>query len=85
MSVAEDTLKRLDEGDEEHKAALADLKAKWARDDAETKAERLGVLAAFEQGAKDRAEAKARVVAEEPPRMSSLPAVVWGEPGADQT
>ena len=91
MSVVSDTIARLEAGDKEHAAALEALKGLWAREDARIKGERMDVLAAFEQGARDREAAKrkltevpaavtAPVQPVEAPRMSSLPATNWDGP-----
>jgi hypothetical protein len=60
MSVESDTLARIDQGDKDHERDLAGLKSHWEREDAVTKENRDKTLAAFEQGAKDRAEARKR-------------------------
>lgn len=61
MSAESDTLARLDQGDKDHERDLAEVKALWEREDAVTKENRDKVLASFEQGARDRAEARQRV------------------------
>jgi hypothetical protein len=79
----------IEQGAREAEVALVDLKALWEREDVATAANRAAILAAHEQGARDREEARLRhggapTVAPEPtpasepepeaaPRMSSLP------------
>jgi hypothetical protein len=60
MSIESDTLARIDQGDKDHERDLAGLKSHWEREDAVTKENRDKTLAAFDQGAKDRAEARKR-------------------------
>jgi hypothetical protein len=50
----------IEQGARDAEVALADLKALWEREDAVTAANRAAILAAHEQGARDREEARAR-------------------------
>ena len=57
---------RLDEGGVEAEATLSALKAQWAHEDAATQVARRHVLAAHEQGARDRAAMRAALAAVKP-------------------